>query len=214
MTAPKYVTNNYYICDTMNESTADKIQEIVDRQPEGTLFFPEDFADLGSPENVRKALERLQNRQKITRVAQGIYARPKQNAYIGSVLPSAEEVAAAIAKRDRARILPTGSTALNALGLSTQVPMKIVLLTDGTARIVKVGKRTINFKKTTPRNLAVKGAISSLVIQGLKAIGKGKLSESDEQKLLSLLRKEKYEDLLHDIRLAPVWVQQIMKKAL
>lgn len=198
----------------MNESTADKIQEIVDRQPEGTLFFPEDFADLGSPENVRKALERLQNRQKITRVAQGIYARPKQNAYIGSVLPSAEEVAAAIAKRDRARILPTGSTALNALGLSTQVPMKIVLLTDGTARIVKVGKRTINFKKTTPRNLAVKGAISSLVIQGLKAIGKGKLSESDEQKLISLLRKEKYEDLLHDIRLAPVWVQQIMKKAL
>jgi len=214
VTAPKYVTNNYYICDTMNESTVDKIQEIVDRQPEGTLFFPEDFADLGSPENVRKALERLQNRQKITRVAQGIYARPKQNAYIGSVLPSAEEVAAAIAKRDRARILPTGSTALNALGLSTQVPMKIVLLTDGTARIVKVGKRTINFKKTTPRNLAVKGAISSLVIQGLKAIGKGKLSESDEQKLVSLLRKEKYEDLLHDIRLAPVWVQQIMKKAL
>jgi hypothetical protein len=198
----------------MNKSTADKIQEIVERQPEGKLFFPEDFADLGSPENVRKALERLQNRQKITRVAQGIYARPKQNAYIGSVLPSAEEVAAAIAKRDRARILPTGSTALNALGLSTQVPMKIVLLTDGTARIVKVGKRTINFKKTTPRNLAVKGAISSLVIQGLKAIGKGKLSESDEQKLISLLRKEKHEDLLHDIRLAPVWVQQIMKKAL
>ncbi|HEY4205468.1 MAG TPA: DUF6088 family protein, partial [Puia sp.] len=147
-------------------------------------------------------------------VAQGIYARPKQNAYIGAVLPSAEEVAAAIAKRDRARILPTGSTALNALGLSTQVPMKIILLTDGTARIVKVGERTIKFKKTTPRNLAVKGAISSLVIQGLKAIGKGKLSESDEQKLLSLLRKEKYEDLLHDIRLAPVWVQQIMKKAL
>jgi hypothetical protein len=198
----------------MNESTADKIQERVDGQPEGTLFFPEEFADLGSPENVRKALERLQNRQKITRVAQGIYARPKQNAYIGAVLPSVEDVAAAIAKRDRARILPTGSTALNALGLSTQVPMNIILLTDGTARTVKVGKRTVKFKKTTPRNLAAKGAISSLVIQGLKAIGKGKLSKSDEQKLISQLRKENSEDLLHDIPLAPVWVQQIMKKAL
>jgi hypothetical protein len=196
----------------MYESTADKIQEIADRQPEGTLFFPEDFADVGSPENVRKALERLQNRKKITRISQGIYVRPKQNTYIGSVLPSAEEVAAAIAVRDRARILPTGSAALNALGLSNQVPMKIILLTDGTARTVKVGNRTIKFKKTTPRNLTVRGAISSLVIQGLKAIGKGKLSESDEQKLLSLLRKEKYEDLLHDIRLAPVWIQQIMKK--
>jgi len=198
----------------MNEGVANKILQVIDRQPEGSLFFPEDFADLGSPENVRKALERLQNRQKITRVTQGIYARPKQNAYIGPILPSAEEVAAAIAKRDRARTLATGPTALNALGLSTQVPMNIILLTDGTARTVKVGKRTIKFKKTTPRNLAVKGAISSLVIQGLKAIGKGKLSDSDEQKLLSLLRKEKHEDLLHDIRLAPVWVQQIMKKAL
>ncbi|HWB91535.1 MAG TPA: DUF6088 family protein [Puia sp.] len=198
----------------MNESTANKILQVIDRQPEGTLFFPEDFGDLGSPENVRKALERLKNRQKITRVAQGIYARPKQNAYIGSILPSAEEVAAAIAKRDRARTLATGSTALNALGLSTQVPMNIILLTDGTARTVKVGKRTIKFKKTTPRNLAMKGAISSLVIQGLKAVGKGKLSDSDEQKLLTLLRQEKHEDLLHDIRLAPMWVQQIMKKAL
>lgn len=198
----------------MNQSTADKIWEIVNRHPEGTLFFPEDFADLGSPENVRKALERLKDRQKITRIAQGIYVRPKQNAYIGTVLPSAEEVASAIAKRDRARILPTGSTALNALGLSTQVPMNIILLTDGTARIVKVGKRTIKFKKTTPRNLAVKGTISSLVIQGLKAIGKGKLKEPDERKLLTLLRKEKYEDLVHDIRLAPVWIQQIIKKVL
>jgi hypothetical protein len=196
----------------MNESTTDKIAKIADLQPEGTLFFAEDFANLGSPENVRKALERLQKRKKLIRVAQGIYVRPKQNAYIGSVLPSAEQVAAAIAKRDRARILPTGSAALNALGLSTQVPMKIILLTDGTARLIKVGNRTIKFKKTTPRNLTVKGAISSLVIQGLKAIGKDKLSESDEQKLLSLLRKEKYEDLLHDIRLAPMWIQQIMKK--
>lgn len=198
----------------MNESTANKILQVIDRQPESSIFFPEDFADLGSPENVRKALERLQNRQKITRVAQGIYARPKQNAYIGPILPTAEEVAAAIAKRDRARTLATGSTALNALGLSTQVPMNIILLTDGTARTVKVGNRTIKFKKTTPRNLALKGAISSLVIQGFKAIGKGNLSDSDEQKLLTLLRKEKHEDLLHDIRLAPVWAQQIMKKAL
>lgn len=184
------------------------------QQPEGKLFFPEDFADLGSPENVRKSLERLQNRKHIVRVAQGIYVRPRQNAYIGMVLPSVEEVAAAIAKRDRARIMPTGSTALNALGLSTQVPMNVVLLTDGAARVVKVGKHTIKFKKTTPRNLAGKGPISSLVIQALKAIGKGNLSKTDEQRMLTLLRKEKHEDLVHDIRLAPVWIQQIMKKAL
>lgn len=198
----------------MDESTIKLIEQKVQDQPEGTLFFPDDFAAFGSPDNVRKALERLQASRKLTRVAQGIYVRPKYNAYIGEVLPTAEDVAAAIAKRDRARILPTGATALHALGLSTQVPMNIVLLTDGAPREVKVGKRTIKFKKTVPRNLAATGAISSLVIQALKSIGRGKVSEAEEEKIIALLRQEKYANLIHDKQLAPAWIQKIMKRAL
>src|SRR5690348_16562513 len=109
----------------MGESTIKLIEQHVQNQPEGTIFFPDDFAAFGSSENVRKALERLQTSGKLTRVSQGIYVRPRHNPYIGEVLPTAEEVAAAIAKRDRARIVPTGTTALHALGLSTQVPMNI-----------------------------------------------------------------------------------------
>jgi hypothetical protein len=94
------------------------------------------------------------------------------------------------------------------------VPMNIVLLTDGSPREIKVGKRTIKFKKTTPKNLLAKGKISSLVIQALKEIGNGKVMEEEEQKILDLLRKEDENDLKHDIVLAPVWIQKIMKKAL
>lgn len=148
------------------------------------------------------------------RVAQGIYVRPKESELIGKLIPTAEEVAEAIAKRDSIRTVPTGSYALNALGLSTQVPMNIVLLTDGSAREIKVGKRIIKFKKTTPKNLLAKGKISRLVIQALKEIGNGKVTEEEEQKILALLKKEDEKDLKHDIALAPVWMQKIMKKAL
>ena len=134
-------------------------------------------------------------------------------AAVAAVAESAEEVAEAIAKRDRIRTLPTGSYALNALGLSTQVPMNIVLLTDGSPRVIKVGKRTIKFKKTTPKNLLAKGKISRLVIQALKEIGNGKVTAEEENKIIDLLKKEEEKDLKHDIALAPVWVQKIMMKA-
>jgi hypothetical protein len=130
------------------------------------------------------------------------------------LIPTAEEVAEAIAKRDRIRTVPTGSFALNALGLSTQVPMNIVLLTDGSAREIRVGKRKIKFKKTTPKNLLAKGKISRLVIQALKEIGNGKVTEVEEKKIVDMLRKEDETVLRHDITLAPVWIQKIMKKAL
>ena len=180
----------------------------------GKLFFPEQFNDLAENTAIRKALQRLAESERIVRVAQGIYVIPQESSIIGKVIPGAEEVATAIAKRDRATIIPTGVKALNLLGLSTQVPMKLVYLTDGAARIVKVGKQTIKFKKTSPKNLATKGAISSLVIQALKTIGKKELEESELKKIITHLKNEKREHLLYDIKLAPAWIAEIMKKAL
>jgi hypothetical protein len=92
--------------------------------------------------------------------------------------------------------------------------MNIVLLTDGSPRIIKIGKRTIKFKKTTPKNLLAKGKISRLVIQALKEMGNGKVTTEEENKIMDLLKKEDVKDLKHDIALAPVWVQKIMIKAL
>ena len=210
-----FVTNIYYFCYKIERmSIEEKILQRIEAFPKGELFLPADFSELGSSEAVRLSLFRLEKEGVIMRVAQGIYVRPKESNIIGKLIPSAEEIAEAIAKRDRIRTVPTGSYALNALGLSTQVPMNIVLLTDGSAREIKVGKRKIKFKKTTPKNLLAKGKISRLVIQALKEIGNGKVTEDEEQKILALLKKEDEKDLKHDIALAPVWMQKIMKKAL
>ena len=195
-------------------SVEDKILQQIEAFPKGELFLPSDFSELGSSEAVRLSLFRLEKEGVISRVAQGIYVRPKESSLIGKQTPTAEEVAEAIAKRDKIRTTPTGSYALNALGLSTQVPMNIVLLTDGSPREIKVGKRKIKFKKTTPKNLMAKGKISRLVIQALKEIGNGKVTAVEEQKILDVLKKENEKDLKHDIALAPVWIQKIMRKAM
>ena len=198
----------------MVQSVEKQIEKSIKSKPKGTLLLPDDYLSYGSSDAIRKALDRLENKQVIVRVAQGIYVRPKLSKLIGVLIPTAEEVAEAIAKRDRIRTVPTGSYALNALGLSTQVPMNIVLLTDGSPREIRVGKRKIKFKKTTPKNLMAKGKISRLVIQALKEIGNGKVTVEEENKIIDLLKKEEDKDLKHDIALAPVWVQKIMIKAL
>jgi len=196
------------------QSIEKQIEISIKSRPKGYVLFPDDFMQYGSAVAIRKALDRLEDKNVIVRVAPGIYARPKVSKLIGPVIPTAEEVVKAIVRRDKIKTLPTGSYALNALGLSTQVPMKIVLLTDGSPRVITIGKRTIKLKKTTPKSLLAKGKISRLVIQALKEIGNGKVSIEEEKKIIELLRKENLKDLKHDIALAPVWIQKIMKKAL
>ena len=196
------------------QSIENKIERSIKNKLRGALILPGDFFTYGSSEAIRKALHRLEDKKVIVRVAHGIYVRPKMSEFIGSILPTAEEIAEAIAKRDKLRTVPAGSYALNALGLSTQVPMNIVLLTDGSPRTIKIGKRTIKFKKTTPKNLLAKGKISRLAIQALKELGNAKVSEQEVQKIITLLKNEDTQHLVHDIALAPVWIQNIMKKAL
>ena len=196
------------------QSVESKIKKSISKNERGELVFPDDFRGLGSPEAIRLALHRIEKEGYIKRVAQGIYVRPKTSKYAGEVLPTAEEIARAIAKRDKIRLVPTGVYALSALGLSTQVPMKLVFLTDGAPREIKLGKRSIKLKKTTPKNLSAKGEISRLVIQALREIGKDQLTAEEEAMIIALLKKEDKKDLLHDIALAPVWIRKIMEKSL
>lgn len=191
-----------------------KIIEKIKKAGRGSLFFADNFIAFGSSKAVGKALERLVEKEEIIRVARGIYTRPKISPVLGVLQPTTEEIAKAIAKRDKARIIPTGSYALNILGLSTQVSLNAVYLTDGAARKIEIGKRSILFKKTSPKNLAAIGEISSLVIQALKAIGKDNVTELLIQKVVELLKKEQKTRLQHDLSLAPEWIRKIMKLAL
>ena len=191
-----------------------QIESKIKRSKRGSIFFPSDFANIGGTEVVKKVLLRLEQKGLLKRLAFGIYLYPKNSKLLGELTPTVEEIASAIADRDKARIIPTGSYALNALGLSTQVPLNAVYLTDGATRKVAIGKRNILFKKTSPKNLSVRGPISSLVIQALKTIGDGKLQPNEESKILELLKKEKVENIEHDLTAAPEWIRKIMRKAL
>ncbi len=176
----------------------------------GSLFFIKDFTTKANNDAVRKALERLVKSGKLQRSAAGIYFRPAKDPIIGTLTPEIGTIAKAIARRDHARIVPTGTYALNQLGLSTQVPLNVVYLTDGAARKIKIGNRTITFKKTAPKNLAAIGEIDRLVVQALRTIGKDKVASEEIEKLQQLLKKEKLSCLQHDIKTAPEWIRKIM----
>jgi len=191
-----------------------KISAALKKRQKGSILFVDDFLDLGNSESIKKALFRLKEKGLLIRLAFGIYLYPKTDKDLGILYPSTEEIAIAIAKRDKARIIPTGVQALNKLGLSTQIPLKVVFLTDGAARSIKIGKRTITFKKTSPKNLMVKGEISGLVIQAVKSIGQHKVNDEVLMKLLNILKKEKKETILHDAKLAPAWINKILMSAI
>ncbi len=199
----------------MSETIDLKVLTKIKKAKKGSLFFVTDFIGFGAAKTVNKTLERLVTKNEIIRVARGIYTRPQFSKLLNTALtPSTEDIAKAIARRDRARIIPTGTYALNALGLSTQVPMNVVFLTDGASRKIKIGKRTITFKKTVPKNLATIGEISGLVIQALKEIEKDNLTTEEKNKVLEMLKKENQFKLQHDIKMAPEWIRNIMKLAL
>ena len=198
----------------MNLNIEVQVLKKIRKAKGGTLFFVENFLRFGNAKAIAKALERLVHKGEITRVSRGIYARLEVDPVIGPVLPSMESIAKAIAKRDKARIIPTGAMAMRLLGLSTQIPMNIVYLTDGVARKVKVRNGSIMFKRAAPKNLSAIGKISSLAIQALKAIGKDNLTEMQKELVIQQLLKEEEKRLMHDIPLAPEWIREIMRKAL
>ena len=180
----------------------------------GLVFFTSDFAAYGNSKTNNKALERLTKQGKIMRVGRGIYTIPRKSEFFGHTSPGIEEVAQGIARRDKARIIPSGLFAENLLGLSTQLPVTIVYLTDGTPRKLLIDGTTLIFKKTSPKNLATWGKISGLVIQALKSIRKERVTDYEIEKVVNILQKENHRYLLNDIKLAPEWIREIMRKAL
>lgn len=194
----------------MSKSIETQVLDKIKRSPRGTLFFVDSFAKIANSKSVNKGLERLVKSGEIERIAQGIYVRPLIDEYIGKVLPSIEEIAIAIAKRDRATIVPTGSYAMYKLGLTTQVPLSIVFYSDTSARKIKIGKQTIAFKKASSKNLAFIGKISMLAIQALRTIGKDKATESEIKQIKILLKSENPKHLQHDLLLAPFWIRKLI----
>ncbi|HXJ97224.1 MAG TPA: DUF6088 family protein [Gelidibacter sp.] len=195
----------------MQKSIEAQVLGKIKRTKRGSLFFVDSFTAIGNAKAVNKALERLVKSGELERAATGIYVRPVHDDYIGKVSPSVEEIAIAIAKRDRATIIPTGSYAMYKLGLTTQVPLNVVYYTDTSARKIKIGKQTITFKKASSKNLAFVGKTSMLAVQALRTIGKDQITEEEVKQIKAILKKENPKDLQHDLQLAPVWIRELLK---
>ena len=196
----------------MNESINSHIEAKVKRAKPGAIFLPSDFKDVGTSTSIRKALSRLVEQKVLVRMGQGIYATPIHDKVFGDVLPSMEEIAATLAKKEHVKIMPTGQYALNKIGLSTQVPMKMVYLTNGTKKNISLGKSSIVFQPTTTKKLAMIGTITSLLFLGLEELDLDNLSKSDTNKIFNLLKKEDEKKLKHDLKLAPSRISDFVIK--
>ena len=192
-----------------------EIENIVSKSKRGKLFFVSDFLQYGNYDTVRKTLQRLVTKGILIRISKGIYYYPKTDEILGILYPTAEEIAKSIAKRDKAKIIPTGAYAQHLLGLSTQIPMNVVYLTDGSARKIKIGNQTIVFKKTSPKNLYFESKLSSLIIQSLKSLKGDNVNETIKHKLSDIIKQSgEVEKIKRDIKNAPIWIQKIMLEIL
>jgi hypothetical protein len=195
------------------ESINNKIKSSISKKRKGSIIFSEDFKEIGDRGAIRVVLFRLCKDGFLIRLANGIFLYPKidKKFGFGVIYPSIFEIANEIAKREKSRLIPTGVYAMNRLGLSTQVPAKVIFLTDGAPRTVKIGKMaTIKFQKTTAKNLSFKGKITQLVCAALKEIGKENVTDEHLQKIEKALLLEPNKNIEHDAKLVPEWISKII----
>jgi hypothetical protein len=194
------------------KSIHDRIWTRIRRSRRGTAHVPSDFLDLGGRAAVDRALSRLARSEKIRRVARGVYDLPKVDPQLGPLSPSLPEVAAAIARSTGSRIQLSGAHASNALGLSTQVPAKLVYLTDGLTRMVRVGNRVIDFRHVAPRRLAGAGTAAAAVIQALMHAGPDAEIDDVVEGIRDRLPPTDRTALRRYLRNVPTWVRPSLER--
>lgn len=178
----------------------------------GSAFTPNDFLDIGGRAAVDKALSRLAVKGTIRRLARGLYEYPREHPELGILSPDIQKVAKALAGKDRIRLQPAGAYATNLLGLSEQVPAKVVFLTDGPSRTVKIGRQEIQLRRTTPRNMAAARRLSGLLMQALRHLGQEHITPARVVHLKRTLPAKERRQLLKDLRLAPAWMHSLFRE--
>jgi len=194
------------------QTLSDKILSRIYGKKRGWVFTPVHFRDLGNDSGIRKALQSLRDRGVLIQPARGLYLYPKTHPKLGVLSPTPDQIALALAGKDDLRIQPSGAYAANLLGISEQVPAKVVFLTDGTNRKIKVGNQEIILKRTTPKNMATAGRTSGLVIQALRCLGKEHVDDTVVDTLAGRLSSDDRRQLIKDIRHAPVWIGAIFRR--
>ena len=189
------------------------LRKRIEALREDSILFRSDFPEYHS-EFVGETLAELTQEGLLVKLAQGIYAKPRWSRF-GVVLPSVDKIVQAIAARDNAEVLPSGMTALNVLGLSTQVPMKYSYLTTGSERTIKLKNQEIRLKRGVPKNFCYKTKLIALLVQALKALKQQNVGQEEIQVIRSLISKEPDRiALAKDVDMMPNWMKRIVKPML
>lgn len=177
---------------------------------DNTVFMRSDFPEYHT-ESVGRVLSALTEEGLLLRLSPGVYVKPRISRF-GAVMPSVEYVVEEIAARDKAQVLPSGATVLNALGLSTQVPMTYEFLTTGSARNLKVGDYMVCLKRGVPRNFAYKTRLISLLVQALRCLGERNVGDGELNHIRMLMEREKDKDgVRQDVMMMPEWMKRLLK---
>lgn len=196
---------------SMKEIVYQKIRTQITRSKYGEVFMVSSFPKY-NVEYVTKLLAVFEKEGIISRIAKGIYVKARKTPF-GILYPTATEIVVQIAKRDKAKVIPTGQTAENKLGFSTQIPMNTSFITSGTPRQLKFGGRTVTLKHGVPKNFAYKGKLMPELVQALRSIGENNITPDDEKRISFLLSQNPEESTFeHDLLLAPVWIRQLITK--
>jgi hypothetical protein len=188
-----------------------KVKSTVYGHGRGWCFTASDFLGDRNPVAVRQALSRLQRSGSIRRVAWGIYEYPRKHPKLGLLPPDLQQVVKAVARRDNLRVLPSGAAAANLLGLSDQVPAKVVFLTDGLTKRIRVGKREVLLKNTTVKNMTPADTFAGLAIQALKHLGKDRVDSVVLGQLKRRIGQDERQSLQKFGKYAPVWIRKTFR---
>ncbi len=195
----------------MTKSLIKNIEGRIARSGRGWCFTQDHFSDLGNYDAVRQALSRLNNIGFIQRLAPGLYHFPRHHDEIGELPPKIENIIKAVKESQKIKCQPSGAYAANLLGLSEQIPAKIVVLTDGPSRKIKIANQEIIFKRTVPRNMATAETITGLITQAFKYIGKENIGQKHIAIIKSRLDNRDLTELKRNAYLAPAWIAKLIK---
>ncbi|MDU2220134.1 DUF6088 family protein [Finegoldia magna] len=177
------------------------------------VFFANDFLDIASYETVRKTLNRMVNEDIIKRVINGFYYNPRYSELIGEYESvSIHELALAIARKYNWNIAPYNSTALNLLGLSTQVPTHYKYISSGRYKEYKIGDTILEFKKVNPGEIANMSLKTATVIQAIKSLGKENITNEVIQKIRENLTEKEKTGLMNESKSVPAWIYEVIRE--
>ncbi len=195
------------------QSVANKILSRVHGRGRGWSFSSNDFISEFNREQVDNALSDLTEKGKIRRVCRGIYDYPRYSNLLEQDLsPDFDQVAQAMSRKFNWRIQPSGDAALNLLGLSTQVPGRIIYLSDGPTRKYSIGNYTLEFRKSALKDVGFKYKESGLIVQALKALGKNQVAEIPIENIRKNLDLTKGKKIIKDTKSATSWIYEYIKK--